>query len=612
MANSSKVGVLDPVGTPLNVINPHSAFASSVADRVAAYINEAVEAGQMGDSPSANNDDDVMHEVGDAVVGAINIRVSALRTSNQKEQEIKREEKGLQRQKTQRPAVLTPQEGFTALVDMKAEAERKIKFDVIGVDPKTFLRLDVSTSEALGCTTKIMTKMLLNVAALMACVALCTTIVASDLDPRTLFVSAKVQFGMPDNRTDAELADIPEFKEVLSDETNRAAILSAGIWTVSSVWLSQVVFGYFACAANMARIALFLALLHATTPLGCYLVYEKGGSYINGAWASAFAIVMTGLATVVLIYEILSSRDSEAGAGIVKMAGKRAEYLLQSDGSTELTTRTQRQKFKLAVISGVPVLFILGVILIYVTVIFAAFEYRGDSTWKAVVTIIAMGVKIVGNKALLKMVVGSTPWTVDWTLFIYEFSTATLLRVLQMSIPNENVAINLSLFGAVLEVCVRIFFFIRYVHAGMKTNYKNMTKQELYNYARWGRMRVMDGTNDMIVEYMSSLTAALLLIQIVPTGAFGFAGTQVVPTALVLKLTMYQLAPELFLDFYVTFMEVQGGLIELHEVQWDTKAGSDQESKVRANRIGTSVKAGCVKAANAVTVVALVLLSNAK
>jgi hypothetical protein len=249
---------------------------------------------------------------------------------------------------------------------------------------------------------------------------------------------------------------------------------------------------------------------------------------------------------------------------------------------------------------------------IYVTVIFAAFGYQDSSIWKAVVTIVAMGVKILGNKGLLKLATGKTPFVTDWLLFFYEYATATLLRVLQMSIPDESVAIILSLFGAILEVCVRIYFFNRYIHAGLKTKRKTMTASELFEYALWGRMRVMDGTNDMIVEYMSSLTAALLLIQMVPTGAFGFAGAVVVPVAVVLKLTMYQLAPELFLDFFVTFMEVQGGLLELHKVQWDIEAGSEQGSKMRAKRLGTFAKATCLKVATAVTLVGVVLLSTIK
>ena len=88
-----------------------------------------------------------------------------------------------------------PISGPTALADMKAEAERKAKFDLIGIDSKTFLRLDVPTAEALGCTVKIMTKMLLNVVVLMLGVTLCTTIISFFLKNLTPAMSAMEQFG---------------------------------------------------------------------------------------------------------------------------------------------------------------------------------------------------------------------------------------------------------------------------------------------------------------------------------------------------------------------------------------------------------------------------------
>jgi hypothetical protein len=554
-----------------------------------------------------------IHEVEAAVIGAVTDTVGALVTSLKQAREADLAEKGKHRQKSHRQAMSAPQEGLAALVGMKAEAERKATFDQVGVDPRTFMRLDVSTWEALGCTTKIMIKMLLNVLVLIAGVAICTTSISSSLARVTPERSAEEQFGEGGNHTAAELVELPDFEDVLSEDRSRTAVLSGTTWFACSLWIVQVVMAYFSCVTSMARLALILSLILGIPPLGIYLFYENGGSDFSGVWATVLIIVATGLGTVITVYETLSSRDSEAGAGIIKMAGKRAEHLLQSDGTAETSTRTTKQKLKLALISAVPSLFILGVVVIYVTVIFAAFGYQESSIWKAVVTIIAMGVKIVGNKGLLKLAIGKTPFITDWLLFTYEYATATLLRVLQMSIPDESIAINLSLFGAVLEVCVRIYFFNRYIHAGLlRTKHKTMTASEQFEYAVWGRMRVADGTNDMIVEYMSSLTAALLLIQMVPTGAFGFAGAVVVPVAVVLKLTMYQLAPELFLDFYVTFMEVQGGLIELHKVQWDTKAGSERGSKMRAKRLGTFAKATCLKVGVAVVIVGVVLLSNVK
>ena len=147
-----------------------------------------------------------------------------------------------------------------------------------------------------------------------------------------------------------------------------------------------------------------------------------------------------------------------------------------------------------------------------------------------------------------------------------EFATATLLRALQLSIPNERIAQLISLFSAVVEVCVLIFFFNQFTLVAMRTNPNDMTDEQRFKFAQRGRLRVVDGTNDVIVEYLSSLAAAMFILYLAPTGAFSFTTSETIETAAVVKLLMYQLVPELFLDFYVTFIEVQGGLLTLYEL----------------------------------------------
>jgi len=73
---------------------------------------------------------------------------------------------------------------------------------------------------------------------------------------------------------------------------------------------------------------------------------------------------------------------------------------------------------------------------------------------------------------------------------------------------------------------------------------------------------------------------------------------------------MYQLVPELFLDFYVTFIEVQAGLLTLHELYWDPSAGGDPNSKYRANRIGDLFKSLNVKLAMTIGVTGFVLMAT--
>ena len=73
---------------------------------------------------------------------------------------------------------------------------------------------------------------------------------------------------------------------------------------------------------------------------------------------------------------------------------------------------------------------------------------------------------------------------------------------------------------------------------------------------------------------------------------------------------MYQLVPELFLDFYVTFIEVQAGLLTLHELYWDPSAGGDPNSKYRANRMGDLFKSLSMKPAVTVSLTGFVLAAT--
>ena len=214
---------------------------------------------------------------------------------------------------------------------------------------------------------------------------------------------------------------------------------------------------------------------------------------------------------------------------------------------------------------------------------------------------------------MIRLNEGSKAWMADWLLFFYEFMTATLLRVLQLSIPDIHTAQLMSLFGGLVEVCVRIFFFSNFVQVGMRTNHKAMSKERKIKYALWGRMRVADANNDMVVEYLSSFVAAFFMIYLQPTGTFDFAsGDQTVDQSTVLILLMYQLIPELFLDFYVTVMEVKGGLLKVHQVAWSWTDGRKLGSKFFVDQFGNQVKAVLLKSFTSIVLIAFVLLTTVK
>ncbi|GMI28666.1 hypothetical protein TeGR_g15257 [Tetraparma gracilis] len=264
-------------------------------------------------------------------------------------------------------------------------------------------------------------------------------------------------------------------------------------------------------------------------------------------------------------------------------------------------------KVKFAILLTLPNLFTYFVLMLLVVGIFALYDAYEHPGWKVAVTILALGIKVGGNKALLGLLGGGmVMWAVDGELYMYELGTALILRILQLSIPDQNTAQLVCLFGAVAEVSVRVFFYVNFLKGGLKN--KTMTTEQLKKYALWGKTRVQDGSNDMVVEYMSSLIAGFFMIQLAPTGVFSFATDTTVSSNTILTLMSYQLIPELFLDFFVTFTEVFGGLGKLHASYWSVKTGSAPDSKYWAFRMGDLFKTVLNKLALTWFLTAFVLL----
>ena len=109
-----------------------------------------------------------------------------------------------------------------------------------------------------------------------------------------------------------------------------------------------------------------------------------------------------------------------------------------------------------------------------------------------------------------------------------------------------------------------------------------------------GRIRVMDGANDMVVEYVGSAVAAMILAKLGKFGVFSFASEASISTTTVLTLCMYQLIPEIFADCFCTFMEVSNGASQLHREQWSWTEGAEPNSPSFLLKKGNRVKAlGC-------------------
>ena len=199
-------------------------------------------------------------------------------------------------------------------------------------------------------------------------------------------------------------------------------------------------------------------------------------------------------------------------------------------------------------------------------------------------------------------------WYADELLYTCEYTTALLCRVLQLSIPDENTAILVSLFGGILEVCARVFFLLIFVTAGMRKDGEWENEDEVYDYALKAKFRVADANNDMMVEYHSSFTAAMFFVDLQGTEAFSFATTTIISSATIYKLVAIQLIPELFFDSFVTFCEIYLGLAVVHNAHWNFMTGSYKHHRNFWRReMGDLPKATLIKVPNSLIFFAFTL-----
>ena len=193
---------------------------------------------------------------------------------------------------------------------------------------------------------------------------------------------------------------------------------------------------------------------------------------------------------------------------------------------------------------------------------------------------------------------------------MYEFATALLCRVLQLSIPSQQIAQLMSLFGCVLEMGVRVFFFNNYLKDGLQKDGKWTTKEKVA-YRDRGMLRAQDGNNDMVVEYLSCAAASAILVFAVPTGAFDLEASQAVDRKQVVAIVLFQIGPEVVLDFFCVFMEIYGGLGVFHSKYWSLRTGA-RTKKGRWKFFGNLVKSAGCKMLCIPVLVNLILLSIAK
>ncbi len=113
-------------------------------------------------------------------------------------------------------------------------------------------------------------------------------------------------------------------------------------------------------------------------------------------------------------------------------------------------------------------------------------------------------------------------WSSQTAVFFYEYMTALLIRVMLHSVPNENVAIYLSLFNAAVELMTRTWFFVGYISTGGKYLVGLAAGESKFHrtYVRRGQLRVIDGCTTSMVEYITMFVAAAVIAILSDTNAF--------------------------------------------------------------------------------------------
>ncbi|GMI39416.1 hypothetical protein TeGR_g12442 [Tetraparma gracilis] len=502
-----------------------------------------------------------------------------------KEEEERKKAKMAERMETKRPAT----SGEAVLRDISGAYERDVdayRERQLGVDAKDFLDWGIPQWTAFIATARYVLTMLSIV-----------SIFSASSWVNVMATREVVMRSAPTNITSSE--DIDE--TAVSNE-NVALYLLASAVTISAVGYCVVI-----RFLNLRHVQSYV-LLAATVPVGVmplFLYYHLGGEHSSGiALGVAFAIISCGQITA-MCFAFLTEKDADDGNVPIWVAGARAQHLLEK--GEELQKMSVLKKLQLSCLLAVPNLFTYFILMFLVVGIFALYNAFESSGWKVAVTLLALGIKVTGNKVLLGLLGGGIAvWLSDNVLYMYEIGTALILRILQLSIPDERTAQITCLFGAVAEVSVRIYFYVNFLKVGFRN--KRMSTKEQRDYATRGKLRVQDGSNDMVVEYMSSIIAGFFMIYLAPTGIFSFAAEATVSADVVIKIMFYQLVPEIFMDFFVTYMDVSGGLGKLHANYWSWSGGSDKKNRFWAFRVGDLPKAFAVKLTTTWFITSFVLL----
>jgi ABC-type transport system involved in cytochrome bd biosynthesis fused ATPase/permease subunit len=295
-----------------------------------------------------------------------------------------------------------------------------------------------------------------------------------------------------------------------------------------------------------------------------------------------------------------------------------AESTAAGDNEQEEGEEKQRKRkkskstWKRVLVQLVPLLIVVFIALVYILGVFAVYRAVESNEAKLGVYLFALALKAVGNKAqilVMERIPGFPLWSADLNVYFYELLTALLCRVLLMSIPDIDTAVLFSILNAVFELMIRNWFYVRYMSKGaheiqqreqreqqampirmITTTMSTMaaaheteadaSKSKAHvRYWQEGSLRLIDGGNDMVVEYVSSVVACAIVYWLSPIKTFRFATDAQVDGWTLLRLALVQMVPEVFVDAYACSLEITGGLLEHYRsyyggsVQWSIVLG---------------------------------------
>ncbi|GMI13427.1 hypothetical protein TrVE_jg6765 [Triparma verrucosa] len=135
----------------------------------------------------------------------------------------------------------------------------------------------------------------------------------------------------------------------------------------------------------------------------------------------------------------------------------------------------------------------------------------------------------------------------------------------------------MSLINTTVETQIRTWFYMLYMTAGLKFD-QSTTKEKKRKHWEYGRARVADACNDMVVEYVSSIISVCLIYSFSASQGPILVGGQtgdVHSTNTLLFILATQLVPELAVDFFCTMLEIKGGLMSQHQDYWSNFVTTD-------------------------------------